>query len=247
MHVAICDDNVGDRKQLERLLHREADKRANETKGFYIDSYGHSKALLKSPRMYDLFIIDMCRGNVTGIDVVNTLVSMGIHVPVVLCSSQIAYRDFPLPDFVLHLDKPIKAAELSKVLDYAVERYKKITPAIEIRTDTGTFYVDESEILYAVSKGRDILVQFTSGKSVEVKNSISNFFSEIEQFPSFLSPSKNCIVNGRYIANIGFSKITMADGKQFKIALSCKKYARYAKDTFSSEKISLENFPSDES
>ena len=28
MHIAICDDNVADRKQLERLLKRESDKRA---------------------------------------------------------------------------------------------------------------------------------------------------------------------------------------------------------------------------
>ena len=28
MHVAICDDNVADRRQLERLLKRESDKRS---------------------------------------------------------------------------------------------------------------------------------------------------------------------------------------------------------------------------
>lgn len=26
MHIAVCDDNVADRKQLERLLKRESDK-----------------------------------------------------------------------------------------------------------------------------------------------------------------------------------------------------------------------------
>ena len=28
MHIAICDDNIVDRKQLERLLERESDKSA---------------------------------------------------------------------------------------------------------------------------------------------------------------------------------------------------------------------------
>ena len=27
MHIAICDDNIADRKHLERLLSRESDKR----------------------------------------------------------------------------------------------------------------------------------------------------------------------------------------------------------------------------
>ena len=31
MHVAICDDNVADRRQLERLLKRESDKRSADT------------------------------------------------------------------------------------------------------------------------------------------------------------------------------------------------------------------------
>ena len=31
MHIAICDDNVADRKQLERLLCRESDKRKADT------------------------------------------------------------------------------------------------------------------------------------------------------------------------------------------------------------------------
>ena len=31
MHIAICDDNVADRKQLERLLKRESEKRKSTT------------------------------------------------------------------------------------------------------------------------------------------------------------------------------------------------------------------------
>lgn len=31
MHIAVCDDNVADRKQLERLLGRESDSRKADT------------------------------------------------------------------------------------------------------------------------------------------------------------------------------------------------------------------------
>ena len=49
MHVAICDDNVADRKHLERLLSRESDKRAGTTNILYIDSYGDKDYFLKKP------------------------------------------------------------------------------------------------------------------------------------------------------------------------------------------------------
>ena len=36
MHIAICDDNVADRKHLERLLSRESDKRAGTPNILYV-------------------------------------------------------------------------------------------------------------------------------------------------------------------------------------------------------------------
>ena len=37
MHVAICDDNVADRKHLERLLSREADKKAGTSDNIFVN------------------------------------------------------------------------------------------------------------------------------------------------------------------------------------------------------------------
>ena len=71
MHIAVCDDNVADRKQLERLLKRESDKRAASTGIIYTDSFGNSTALLSNPMQYDAFYIDMClTEGTTGTDVV---------------------------------------------------------------------------------------------------------------------------------------------------------------------------------
>ena len=70
MHIAVCDDNVADRKQLERLLKRESDKRAASTGIIYTDSFGNSTSLLSNPMQYDAFYIDMClTEGTTGTDV----------------------------------------------------------------------------------------------------------------------------------------------------------------------------------
>ena len=87
MHIAVCDDNVADRKQLERLLKRESDKRAASTGIIYTDSFGNSTALLSNPMQYDAFYIDMClTEGTTGTDVVNALTAQGTLTGlIVLC------------------------------------------------------------------------------------------------------------------------------------------------------------------
>ena len=55
MHVAVCDDNIADRKQTERLLGRESDRRAKLTEGLFVDSYGNEQSLLTKPMQYDVF------------------------------------------------------------------------------------------------------------------------------------------------------------------------------------------------
>ena len=57
MHIAICDDNVADRKHLERLLSRESDKRAGTPNILYVDSYGDKDKFLQNPLKYNLISV----------------------------------------------------------------------------------------------------------------------------------------------------------------------------------------------
>ena len=144
MHIAVCDDNVADRKQLERLLKRESDKRAASTGIIYTDSFGNSTSLLSNPMQYDAFYIDMClTEGTTGTDVVNSLTAQGVNAPIVLCCSKINYREQTYPDNVIFLDKPIKVAELAQSIDHALEIMSKAVPLIELREDEDTIYVTE--------------------------------------------------------------------------------------------------------
>ena len=59
MHLAICDDHIADRKQMERLLGRESDRRLNTTGVLYVDSFGNRDAILTTPMIYDGLFIDM--------------------------------------------------------------------------------------------------------------------------------------------------------------------------------------------
>ena len=133
MHVAVCDDNVADRKQLERLLKRESELRSAHSEPLYIDSFGNATALLANPMQYDVFYIDICMtSGIDGISVVNALLEKGVQNSIFMCCSLINYRESIKKENVFFLDKPIKTKELNESLNYAQDQKAHSIPLIEI-------------------------------------------------------------------------------------------------------------------
>lgn len=235
MHVAICDDNVADRRQLERLLKRESDKRSADTGIIYADAFGNTQALLANPMQYDIFYIDMCNtGDLSGKEIVNMLTEKGVHAPIVMCCSKENYRTQEFPENVLFLDKPIHTEELSHSLDHALEIKSKAPDMIELREDKATLYVTEEEIIYAIENGRHVTVKLTGNREFVANTTAENLFGQIEHLPMFFAPDTKYVVNARYItkASLGYSKITLEDGTVFKVCRACRDYAKYAFEEF---------------
>lgn len=227
MHVAVCDDNIADRKQTERLLGRESDQRAKVTEGLYIDSYGNETALLSTPMLYDIFYIDMCKTEgITGVDVALKLCALGVRVPIYMCCSEIDYRQFDLPENVRFLEKPIKKDDLSVSLDHAYKVKKSAAPLIELREEKETLYVTETDILYAMQEGRHMTVILKDGRRVRIATTTDNLFDQWSHFDTFLAPNLKTIVNGRYMAKIVFLQVHMRDGSKFPLNAGCRGYAK---------------------
>ena len=107
MHVAVCDDNVADRRHIERLLSRESDKRAGTPNILYIDSYGDKDHFLINPLKYNIIFMDMCSRPGLVEEIIEQLTMMGYRAPLILYSSKIDYTAIPnLPDYVIHAKNP---------------------------------------------------------------------------------------------------------------------------------------------
>lgn len=220
IHVAICDDTVADRKQAERLLSRESDRRLKVQGNFYVDSYGNAESLLKNPMRYDVYFVDMCLGTLTGIDVLKALNAKGFYTPVVLCCSKLNYREMEIPEElkkqVIFMDKPIDSAELANVIDTAQTLADEAETFIELREKEETHYLREEEILYCIQKGFYVYVTLTSGKVLHVHTGAENLYSQFgETYPMFVMSSPKVILNGRHVKKTGFRRLTMTDGRKF--------------------------------
>lgn len=230
MHIAICDDNVADRKQMERLLQRESDKRALTNGNLYVDSFGNANVLLANPMQYDAFYIDMCKTEgISASDIVTSLINQGSRALIVLCCSDINYRELSFPENVIFLDKPIKAAELSDTITHALTLKRQAPSMIELREGKSTVYVEEQEIMYAVEDGFYVTVTLTDHRTVRIANSAANFLSEINKHLVFVGPTDKTVVNCRYISKFKFGKVVMTDGTSIKI---CKERLSDAKEVY---------------
>ncbi len=240
MHIAICDDNVADRKQLERLLKRESEKRKSTTGLIYTDSFGNSTILSKNHMQYDLFFIDMTTEKPDGLTFALELIKSGVSVPIVLCSSKINYPEQmnplnPCPSNIMHLKKPIKTAELSDTLDRAQVLCEKRVPAIELRSETETYYVTEDDIVYALTEGRYVHVYLKDGRKVILLTNMFNFYDEIYMFNHFVLINDHALFNIAYMQKYSPFAVMLKDGTKIKSTPFAVKYIKYALQTYQAE------------
>ena len=235
MHIAVCDDNIADRKQTERLLGREADKRKNTDGAFYADYFGNIEALINKPLMYDLYLIDTgvtelnptdattnSKGINGGLSLALFLIDRGVTAPIVLCSSKVNYLEqlqalSPCPGNLLHMQKPIKAAELSQMIEHALGEFSKKTPTIELRSKEGTFYVLEDDIIYATTKGVFTTVYLKDKEPVTFQTDMINFYDQIAMYTHMFLVNDNTLINLAYYRKHSHFKIELTTGVTVKI------------------------------
>ncbi len=221
MHIAVCDDNVADRKQTERLLGRESDARIQTSGNLYIDSYGNVDSLMQAPMKYDLFFLDMTESKPDGMETAVMLRKSGVTAPIVLCISKIDYRLIsPAPENILYLEKPIKKAELSELLDRAQVMFEAKPRTVELRDEKCAHYVLPDQIIYAVPDKNCIRIKLSDDTEIKELCTIEDLGQVLSEFDHFVFISDKIILNINHITCIKKRIVTMSDNAEFKAGLS---------------------------
>lgn len=222
MHIALCDDNLADRHQMERLLGRESDRQEDTSDMFIVDSYGNPEVMLSHPLAYDLFFIDLCQTE--GLDaasVVSQLMEKGANAPIVMCCSDINYRENKsLPANVLFLDKPIKVAELHDVIEQAKVVKAGMPDKVELRKLMDTVYANVTDVIYAREKKGNTYVMLSNGEELMSVGPIWLFKRSLgDRHPEFVFASPMVLLNINHIRSWGpLGTASMTDGKNFHVA-----------------------------
>lgn len=216
MHLAVCDDNIADRKQTERLLGRQSDRFFKERgERIWIDSFGNVEAFLQNPQMYQGLFVDMVSDDFNGFEVLKKLLELGIEKPIIMCSSSIDYRSLVenagiTAENIIFLDKPIKVAELTEIVDKISELDADAAPTIELRGNNGTVYAHGDEIICVKKERSELVIYLTEDRKVSTLEDIVNFYDECSIiFPQVCPVNDNGIINVNHIKKTSFGKVTM--------------------------------------
>lgn len=219
MHVAICDDNVADRKHLERLLSRESDKRRGTPNVLYVDSYGDKAHFLINPLKYNLIFMDMCLERGTVETIINALVEMGYHAPLVLYSSRIDYTAIPnLPDFVFHAKKPYIPEPLPQFLKLGDENVRGYIASITVHQNGAPANVPKDEIEYAVSETGKTVLHLLDSTRIDIDEDLLTLRQLLEPYEEFERVNKNGIANFKFVSAVMPLNVIMQSYFQFRIS-----------------------------
>ncbi len=236
MHIAVCDDNIADRKQTERLLGRQSDRFFRDFgERLYIDSYGNVSAFLQHPQMYHGLFVDMVNSEVDGAEIAKMLLADGVTNPIILCSSTIDYRKKISEEGInepniLFLDKPIKVAELTAIMDEIKTRMGDPIPTLELRGQHGTVYAKNDDIVCVIKKGADLDVHLADGRIHTVMDDIYNFYDQCAIFPQICPVNDNVLININHIKKTAFKRVSMDNGLDFSISFTYINSIKQAKE-----------------
>ncbi|MBO4457253.1 MAG: hypothetical protein J5802_06015 [Butyrivibrio sp.] len=225
MYFAICDDNIADRKQSERLLKRQADRIFKEKEErIYLHSYGNVDAFMSKPQMYQALFIDMTSSDHDGIDIAKLLLDMGIAKPIILCCSSIDYRERAKEEGLeaenlYFLDKPIKVAEITAMVDTIMEKREVPAAKLELRDHDGTVYAGGDDIVCVKGKGQEINIYLADGRKLNLLSTVYDFFYECGAFPQICPVSDNALINVNHIQKKSLLSVKMNNGESFLISL----------------------------
>lgn len=248
MHLAVCDDNIADRKQTERLLGRESDRRLTTTGVLYVDSFGNRNAVLSTPMIYDGLFMDMVEDDCNAVEIAGELRKAGNKLPIIFCCSKINYREDPaLPENCYFLDKPIQADQLTEMVEMLLTIKNSQEKRLEFRTDTEAFYLTEEDIMYAYPDDRFVRIHLANGDNRECVATMLNFCATlgfdidysargttkldigyIRVSESGLLAMIGCsaVINLKYADKVSLFQLSMTDGHKIKISPSSRKALR---------------------
>lgn len=237
MYLAVCDDNIADRKQTERLLSRQSDRIFREFgERIYIDSYGNEDAFMANPQMYAGLFIDMVSGDVNGFDIVRILLNdLSIEKPIVMCVSSLDYRKMIADagitaDNVYYLDKPLKVAELTEMVEKIRIQNSKTVPTLELRGKDETIYAHGDEIICVRKLRSELEVMLTENRTFNIIGDLFNLYDQCRIFPQICPVSDNGIVNVNHVVKTSFGKVTMDNGATLPVSFTYRSYIQKTRD-----------------
>ena len=224
LHVAVCEDQPGEREALLALL-------AESAVPCVSTAFSSGEALLEAwrPRAFDLLLMDIYMEGMSGIEVVKRLRDRGEELPVAFITSS---TDHALDSYRLsvlkYIEKPARPRDVAEILELA--RLKKAdVPSLAIRRGGSREEIPLSDISYLEQQGHVVNIHLRDGTVRSTYEKVAALAEELSGRP-FFQPHKSFLVHLPYVGHIDgdLKCFVMADGKNVPIRRELMGKARRA-------------------
>ena len=194
MNIAILDDSKEELKQIRSVISSYY-KSQNTDADIHLYSSAESFFQKYSPGIYDLIIMDIYMGNMTGMDAAKKLREAKDSAALIFITSSDSYAvesyDVNASYYLL---KPFQPEKLCSILDSFQSRHLLASRYIEVVSDRIPIQVPLRSILYA-DTFRNAVCLHTDAGPIRSYLTFHKFEEQIRDCPNFLSCYRGCVVN----------------------------------------------------
>ena len=194
MRIAVIDDSSQQREQLSAYL----DKYFSESSIYRrIDTFENGEQFMAQWKagIYDLIIIDIYLGGISGIEVAEEIRKTDRECLLIFTTSS---SDFAIKGFELrasdYLVKPISYEKLKSSLDYCTKSIQRHGRYIEVKESRTMVKIRLDDIIFTDYFNHYIQIH-TYSRIIRSYMKFDDFSPLLLRYPQFLCCYRNCIVN----------------------------------------------------
>lgn len=218
-NIAICDDEIESRTQIQSYINTYSNKRGIP---IHIGIFSSGRDLFKSNECYDLYLLDIMLATENGLEISKVIRQKDPLAFIIFITNFRQYRE--IAHNIIHsfayLCKPINKDDLFFQIDevYSYKEQKSSKPNLRFFTyENGLIELNTDEIYYfEYVKKRHI--------KISCKNNIFHFNKKINSFSDkmleydFFMPHQSFIVNLKYVKDVKNYELLMVNGDRIPLS-----------------------------
>lgn len=197
LRVAVCEDEIGQRDKLIRLLEE------SDTENTYC-TFSSGEELLADfePGKYDLILMDIYMdGELSGVETVQRIREKDKEISVAFVTTSVdhALESYRL-SAIKYIEKPYSKENIEETLHLAVLK-KNDAPALFVQRNGVTQRVPLADILYMEQQMHKVFLCLKNEESFSVYGKLSELKGQLPE-NRFFVPHKSFVVNLSYVMDI---------------------------------------------
>lgn len=193
LKIAICEDTHSEEEKLLALINK-----SNVPTSCTVFTSG--EALLKAyePQAFDLLLMDIYMGGMTGVEAVSKIREIDEDIPVAFITTS---TDHALESYRLsalkYIEKPFKQKDVEEILKLA-QLKKSNVPALMIKRNGKAEKIPFSQILFLEQQTHQVNINLKNGDTVQIYEKLSTLLPQLAE-QDFFSPHKSFSVNLSFV------------------------------------------------